>query len=166
MSAIPFRKFFVSLLVLFIISSALKWSVDVCLDVMPGVYHQRLFPRSLPAPKVVCDAVSKWDLWSRTRQAEVDAMRNFYNAGPGAFETDDGKPAILLFSKDLEKLPLLLRKIPGQRVPLIQVVMVMVLTSAFVAVLWEWAAQVFSGTPPPLGDVSKSQDAKPFKNML
>lgn len=137
----PTRKFGTAVFVQVLLLILLKWSVDVCL---PNLDNSRVFPVALAAPRSVCEPIRNWDLSSRARSAQSQAMRNFYNPTPSVFETEDGRPAFFIFSKDLLKLTVLLSKVPRDPFAIFQLGVVLLISSTLIALLWELGEWVVS----------------------
>ena len=153
----PLRKFGITALIFGLTLIILKWSVDSCL---PRADVRRLLA-IIPSPEFVCQPIRSWDNWSRAVDTRATLRSSIYRGAPGLLETDDGQPAFLLFSKDLIKLPLLLGKIPGDRVALSQLLFALFLLSFFSAVIWQWYEQLKQTAPPKEVELTPRHVKKP-----
>ncbi len=129
----PIRKFLQCVVVFTTILLVLKWATDACL---PGFGHRHLFPKMFEAPTIVCEQMVAWEIWSLERESQARNLVNWYNSGPNALVTETGRARLIIFSDDLMKLPLLLKRVPGHSYPLLVLTVFVLLASIFFSILW------------------------------
>lgn len=134
----PWKKFAVVYGVLLFAVILLKWGVDGCI---PNV-NSPIFPQQKFVPQAVCDLVLPWSIYSKTQQERVEKQKNWFNQGPTAFEDDDGKPSMVLFSNDFMKLPVLLEFFPKDSDVTWQLMAMLFLISTLIALVWQWAVSI------------------------
>ncbi len=119
------KKFLLVFLSITAMLVILKWGTDGCLPVHGA---NRLFPRVLPAPEVICRQMVRWEVWSLRSQPDISQTA-------ASIVPKEENFSVELFGSDLIRLPLLLKRIPGESYPLIAIVVANLVLSAFFAIL-------------------------------
>ncbi|MBL7662785.1 hypothetical protein JNK13_08535 [bacterium] len=109
---LPAGKILGSFLGILLISLFLKFCVDRCVD-NPGA--TRWFARQQGESTAYCRQIRHWNNWALRVEAQSQGRVNFYNSqSSAAMQNADGMPTLLLFTKDIQTLPLFLSNVPGQ----------------------------------------------------
>jgi len=137
----PWRAFITSFGVFLILLSVMKWGVDVCLPAYPQ--SSKVFRSKSKPADAICRPLMRWDLWAREKQDRASGQLSIFDDGPGLLDTDEGKPAYILFSKDLIKLTVLLSRVPKNHTAIMQLLVFSLIMAFVTTVLVQWIETFF-----------------------
>lgn len=138
MRVLPVRAVVTSFVGLLTLCVGMKALTDYCLPQYQT--SSKIFPFRVAqvSEERLCRNMRLWDAEARAKQQRINSKKNMLYQGPGIFEDEDGSPSAFLFSRDLQKLTLMLDSIPKNRLYLFQLLITIILVSIMLGLIAQW----------------------------